>query len=319
MHIKDILQKQDSPLISFEITPPDKGRGVEEILRTVEILMPFSPGFISVTYHQPHVVYEELEGVIRRVPKRKKPGTVGICTAIKHRFDVEPVPHIICGGFDRYETEDALIDLQYQGIENVLVLRGDPPPGIRMFIPEPDGYSHADELVEQIALMNRGIYTEPLEDAIPTHFCIGVAGYPEKHVEAPNAERDLENLCRKVEKGAHFVITQLFFAASTFTSFVERARAAGVTVPILPGIKPITSRRQLETLPGTFHVSLPEELVRALEEARTPQAEFAAGTRYMAGLVEELLDFGVPGLHLFTMGRSQSTVALLREVLGAGA
>lgn len=317
LKVIDLLNQSESPILSFEVTPPEKGKGVREIFDSIDDLMAFHPQFINVTYHQPHVEYEDRAGVIVRVPRRKKPGTVGICAAIKHRYNVEPVPHFICGGFSIYETEDALIDLQYLGIENILALRGDPPPGQRAFVPDPEGHNHAWSLVRQIAGMNRGEYTDQLEDAIPSNFCIGVAGYPEKHYEAPNFHKEMGHLKLKVDSGADFVITQMFFEVSLYRSYVEQARSAGVNCPIIPGIKPVTGLKQLASLPGSFHVSIPSDLVDSLEAARTPAQEFAVGTAFMEKLIRELLDLHIPGLHIYTMGKSKSTRALLEKMKGA--
>ncbi|RMI03607.1 MAG: methylenetetrahydrofolate reductase [NAD(P)H], partial [Calditrichaeota bacterium] len=228
MHVIDAIKNAKKPLISLELTPPNKGQSIEELYRTMDVLMPFKPSFINVTYHQAHVVYEEINGVIYRIPKRKKPGTVGICASIANRYNIETVPHFICAGFSKYETEDALIDLHYLGIENILALRGDPAVGERHFIPHKDGHRYASELVKQISNMNKGIYLEDLEDAHPTNFCIGVAGYPEKHFEAPNFEKDLQNLKHKVDQGAHYIITQMFFDFQVYKNFVERAREIGI-------------------------------------------------------------------------------------------
>ncbi len=239
MQVITAIEQTQKPIISLEITPPDKGRSIEELYATLDVLVPFEPAFINVTYHQPQVVYEEKDGIIYRIPKRKKPGTVGICAAIANRYHIEPVPHFICGGFSKYETEDALIDLHYLGITNIFAVRGDPPPGQKTFIPNQDGHRYASELVRQIANMNEGIYLEELEDAQPTNFCIGVAGYPEKHYEAPNFEKDLSHLKHKVDQGAHYIITQMFFDFEVFKAFVEKARSIGIfTCPF-----PITSSR----------------------------------------------------------------------------
>jgi len=312
MQVVDVIRNSKDVFISLEITPPNKGQSIEEIFCVVEQLQEFNPAFISVTYHQPHVVYEERDGRIFRIPKRKKPGTVGICAAITNRFKIDAVPHFICGGFNKFETEDALIDLHYLGIENVFVIRGDPPPGQKVFIPEKDGHKNAYQLVRQIANMNKGIYLEELENAQPTNFCIGVAGYPEKHFEAPNFEKDLEYLKMKVDEGAHYIITQMFFDFNAFKNFVEKARAIGITVPILPGIKPITNIRQVTSLPREFHISLPTELVNLLENASTPQEVRKKGLEYTRKLCEKLIDYGVPGIHIDTMGRGAATYDLLK-------
>ncbi len=316
MHIITAIQEAQKPIISLEITPPDKGKSIGELYRTLDTLMPFEPSFINVTYHQPQVVYEEKDGVIYRIPKRKKPGTVGICAAITNRYHIEAVPHFICGGFSKYETEDALIDLHYLGTTNIFAVRGDPPPGQKHFIPNQDGHRFASELVRQIANMNQGIYLEDLEDAQPTNFCIGVAGYPEKHYEAPNFEKDMEHLKYKVDQGAHYIITQMFFDFGVFKRFVEYAREIGITVPIIPGIKPLTRVSQLESIPRDFHVSIPNHFVEAMEAARTPEAARKAGIAKTIELCEQLLDYGVPGLHIYTMGRGKATCELLKGLWG---
>lgn len=310
----DWLQQNRKLLFSLEITPPDRGKSVDDIFFGLEALMPFEPQFINVTYHQPHTVYEEKDGVISRRPRRKKPGTVGICSAIKNRFQVEPVPHLICGSFNRYETEDTLIDLHFLGIKNILALRGDPPPGQPRYIPEKDGHLFSCQLVEQIASMNKGKYIDDLEDPFQTNFCIGVAAYPEKHFESPNLEKDLFYLKNKVDMGAEYIITQMFFRFEQYRDFVDKARAIGITVPIIPGLKPLVSKKQILTVPSAFHVSIPAELVGLIEDARTKEQAFANGVRYMAQLVEKLIDYGVPGIHVFTMGQGRAAKALLETV-----
>ncbi len=316
MQVIEAIKNSTKPIISLEITPPNKGQSIEDIYRVIDNLIPFEPAFINVTYHQPQVVYEEKNGVIYRIPKRKKPGTVGICAAIMNRYRIETVPHFICGGFSKYETEDALIDLHYLGIENIFAVRGDPPPGQREFIPERDGHRHASELVKQIVNMNHGIYLEELENAQHTNFCIGVAGYPEKHYEAPNFEKDLLNLKYKVDQGAHYIITQMFFDFNIFKNFCERAREIGIKVPILPGIKPITSLRQLSVLPRDFHISFPAKLVEKMEAARTPNEVRKVAINHVVKLCEQLIDYGVQGIHIYTMGRGTSSYELLKGLLG---
>ncbi|MCU0275567.1 MAG: methylenetetrahydrofolate reductase [Acidobacteria bacterium] len=310
----DWLKQNRKLLFSLEITPPDRGKSMDDILSSIDPLMHFEPQFINVTYHQPHMVYEEKDGVITRRPRRKKPGTVGICSAIKNRFQVEPVPHLICGSFNRYETEDTLIDLHYLGIRNIMALRGDPPPGQARYIPEKEGHHYANQLVEQIAQLNHGKYIDDLEDPFPTDFCIGVAGYPEKHFESPNLDKDLRYLKGKVDAGAEYVITQMFYDFRLYREFVEKARAIGIQAPILPGLKPLVNRRQIQTIPSSFHVNIPAELVAAIEEARTKEQAFASGIRHMARLVEELIAYGVPGIHVFTMGQGHAARALLEAV-----
>jgi len=314
--IIDWLNHNRKLLFSLEITPPDRGRSVDDIFTTIDALMPFAPQFINVTYHQSHVVYEEKDGIICRRPRRKKPGTIGICSAIKNRFQVDPVPHLICGGFDRYETEDALIDLNFLGIENILALRGDPPAGQPRDIQGKDGHHHAYQLVEQIAAMNRGRYIDDLEDPVPTNFCIGVAAYPEKHFESPNPENDLANLKNKVAMGAEYIITQMFFDFQKYKDFVEKARALGIEAPIIPGIKPLVSKRQILNIPSAFHVNIPAELVGLIEDARTKEQAFANGVRFLARMTEQLIAYGVPGIHVFAMGQGRAAKALLEIVFG---
>ncbi|MDD8012891.1 MAG: methylenetetrahydrofolate reductase [Acidobacteriota bacterium] len=310
----DWLNHNRKLLFSLEITPPDRGKSMDDIVSSIEPLMHFGPQFINVTYHQPHMVYEEKDGIITRRPRRKKPGTVGICSAIKNRFKVEPVPHLICGSFNRYETEDTLIDLHFLGIKNIMALRGDPAPGQARYIPEKDGHQYAHQLVEQIAQLNRGKYIDELEDPFPTSFCIGVAGYPEKHFESPNLDKDLQYLKNKVDAGAEYIITQMFYEFRLYKEFVEKARAIGIQVPIIPGLKPLVNRKQIQSIPSSFHVNIPVDLVAAIEEARTREQAFANGIRYMARLVEELIAFGAPGIHVFTMGQGQAAKSLLEAV-----
>jgi len=315
MHITELIARRKRPLVSIEITPPEKGRTVEEIFNSVDSLLPYNPTFITVTYHQQRIVYQELgAGMIKKIPRRKNPGTVGICAAIANRYKIETVPHIICGGFNRYETEDALIDLHYLGFANLFVLRGDPAPGMKEFVPEPDGHRFASELVRQTKDMNRGRYLEELDNAAATNFCIGVAGYPEKHYEAPNLVEDMRRLKEKVDAGADYIISQMVFSARAFREFVNRARGIGITVPIIPGVKPVTTTRQLTTIPREFHVDLPEELVQRISRARTPQDAIRSGIEFATRLCRDLLKQDVPGLHFYTMGRGRVVSEVLKAL-----
>jgi len=315
VHITDIIARRKRPLVSVEITPPEKGASISGIFETIDQLMPLGPAFVTVTYHQQRIVYEDVgPGLVRKVPRRKNPGTVGICAAIANRYKIETVPHVICGGFNRYETEDALIDLHYLGFTNLFVVRGDPAPGQKEFAPEPDGHRFASELVGQIAGMNRGRYLEPLENAVRTDFCIGVAAYPEKHYEAPNRVEDLRNLKKKVEQGAEVIITQMVFSARAYRDFVDQCRSVGIRVPIIPGIKPITSSRQLVTVPREFHVDLPEELVTRIARTETKNDAFRVGVEFTTRLCRDLLKLDVPGLHFFTMGKGRATVEVLKNL-----
>ncbi|MDI6739609.1 MAG: methylenetetrahydrofolate reductase [Candidatus Edwardsbacteria bacterium] len=314
MHITEHLTQRTKPLISLEITPPEKGHSIQGIFETVDQLVPYHPSFINVTYHQQSIVYEEQGGAIKKIPKRKKPGTVGICAALANKYRIETVPHLICGGFNRYETEDALIDLQYLGFENLFVIRGDPPPGFNEYAPEPDGYEYAAELVEQIAALNRGEYLEKLDDAIPTNFCVGVAGYPEKHYEAPNLVEDIKNLKAKVDKGASYIISQMVFSAGAFDNFMTLARKEGITVPIIPGVKVITSERQLTAIPRDFHVNLPDRLVSRIRGAKEPGQARKAGIEFAVKLCLDLLEQKAPCLHFYTMGKGGAVAEVLREL-----
>jgi methylenetetrahydrofolate reductase (NADPH) len=312
MHVVEAIKNTKELILSLEITPPNKGTSIDEIYHTMDTLMPFKPAFLNVTYHQPQVVYEEKDGVIYRIPKRKKPGTVGICASIANRYSIETVPHFICGGFSKFETEDALIDLHYLGIKNILALRGDPATGENQFVPQRDGHRYASELVKQISNMNRGIYLEDLEDAQPTNFCIGVAGYPEKHFETPNQDKDLQNLKHKVEQGGHYIITQMFFDFSYFKNFVEKAKEIGINVPILPGIKPLSSVNQLNSIPRNFHATIPSHVVEAMENARTAEQVRKVGIEKTAELCRQLIDYEIPGIHIYTLGRGGTTRDLLK-------
>ena len=314
MHVIEAIKSSRTIFTSLEITPPNKGQSIEDLYKVIDQLTEFDPAFISVTYHQPQVVYEERDSVIYRIPKRKKPGTVGICAAVTNRYKIDTVPHFILGGFNKFETEDALIDLHFLGIENIFAVRGDPAPGEKTFIPEKDGHRFASELVRQISNMNKGLYLEPLDNAQPTNFCIGIAGYPEKHYEAPNFNKDLQYLKQKADEGAHYIITQMFFDFNVYKNFVERARDIGISIPIIPGIKPITTLGQLSSLPRDFHIVLPSELVESMEAAKSPSEVRKAGIQFVGELCQKLIDFGVPGIHIYTMGKGTATQELLTRI-----
>jgi methylenetetrahydrofolate reductase (NADPH) len=301
MKVTELLDRATETLISYEIIPPKRGGSVGEIMEIVEELIAFDPPFIDMTSHSAQVQYEERpDGTWRRIVKRKRPGTLGLCAAIRGRFGVETVPHLLCRGFTREETEDALIELNYLGIHNVMALRGD---DIGFDKPIPRNRSRnefAIDLVRQIAEMNRGHYLEELIDAAPTDFCVGVAGYPEKHFEAPNLKWDVLNLKKKVDAGAHYVTTQMFYDNRHFFRFMELCREAGITVPIIPGLKVLTSKRQLRALPSRFHVEVPEELAAEIEAA--PDAEAPAiGAAWAVRQCEELMNAGAPCIHFYIM------------------
>lgn len=311
MHVTDIIKNRQKTPVSFEITPPDKGQSIQGIFETLEQLKPFNPAFITVTYHQQHIVFEEINGQIIKVPRRKKPGTIGICATLAAKYKIETVPHIICGGFNKYETEDALIDLHYLGFDNLLALRGDPPPGIKEFIPEPNGHSYASELVEQVANLNHGKYLQDLEDAMSTNFCIGAASYPEKHREASNIHEDIKYLKNKVDKGASYILTQMVFSLEAFRNFREAAKTEGVNVPIIPGIKVLTNPRQLISVPRDFYLSLPSELVEAMNKTASPSEARRAGIDFTVGYCRQLIELNVPCLHFYTMGKSTAVIEVL--------
>ena len=314
MQVIDVLKQANKPVFSLEITPPEKGKSIQGIFDTIDMFKEFKPHFINVTYHQQRVVYIEKEGIIKKIPIRKNVGTVGICSAIKHKYGIETVPHLICGGFNKYDTEDALIDLNFLGMENLLVLRGDPQPEEKEFVPEKEGYKYAYQLVKQVSDMNQGKYLEDLDNGHPTHFCIGVAGYPEKHWEAPNMEQDLLNLKNKVDQGADYVITQMCFKVNKFKEFVKKARAVGINVPIIPGIKPFTNRKQLASLPINFHISLPQDLVQEILQASSKEAVRQAGIEYTIYICKELLKFGVPGIHFFSLGQGKDVHEVVQAI-----
>lgn len=311
MQVIEILEAARDPLISYEIIPPQRGGSVLQIFEIVEDLLSFEPPFIDVTSHSAQVYYEEMpDGSLRRRVKRKRPGTLGLCAAIKSRFGVETVPHLLCTGFTREETEDALIELHYLGIQNVMALRGDEGEYKKPVPPEKSCNYFALGLVEQIVRMNEGKYIEKLVDAVPTDFCVGIAGYPEKHFEAPNMTWDLLNLKRKVDAGAHYVTTQMFFDNRHYFEFVERCRDVGITVPIVPGVKVLTNKRQLQSLPSNFHVSIPEALAAEVEAAQ-PEHSTDIGVEWAIRQCEELLAAGVPCVHFYIM----STARVVRRVV----
>ena len=292
----------------MEIIPPMKGESIESIFQAIDPLMEFNPPFIDVTYHREEYVYKASpNGTLTKQRIRKRPGTVGICAAIMQRYKVDAVPHIICGGFNKEETENALIDLHYLGVENVLVLRGDAIKSEGAFTPQPGGHSHATELLEQVINMNRGRYLDDeLQHSTPTNFCIGVAGYPEKHFEAPNMISDLRYLKMKVDMGADFIVTQMFFDNQKYYDFVTRCREMGITIPIIPGLKPLTTKSQLNILPRIFHIDIPEDLVKEVEKCKTNQQVKEVGIEWCINQSKELIKFGVPCLHYYTMSKSDS-------------
>jgi methylenetetrahydrofolate reductase (NADPH) len=309
MKLIDHIKSGSDTLFSFEILPPLKGGSIDRLFNGIEPLMEFNPSFVDVTYHrEEYVMRKRIDGSYDKVSIRKRPGTVAICAAIMQRFDVEAVPHIICGGFSRDETENALIDLNFLGIDNVLAIRGDNQSGQRNFVPEPNGNKNALDLIRQVGDMNNGIYLdEELKNPNPTDFCIGAAGYPEKHVDAMNLDNDLNFLKQKVDAGAEFVTTQMFFDNQKYFDFVERCKKADIHVPIIPGIKPITRKKQMLNLPKIFNIDIPLELTELMSSVTSDEEAYDAGIEWCVNQCKELKKFGVPVLHFYTMGMSKAT------------
>jgi methylenetetrahydrofolate reductase (NADPH) len=311
------LRYTNRSLFSFELLPPLKGRSIHDIYNTIDPLMEFNPPYINITYHKEEVVYKKREGgLLERKTVRKRPGTVAIAAAINNKYkDVDVVPHLICGGFSKEETENALIDLHFLGIKNILVLRGDPDKGQSTFIPEPDGHSHALGLVKQIAELNNGIYLDDeLLNSVPTEFTIGVAGYPEKHMEAPNRKIDLFYLKQKIDAGAQFIVTQMFYDNQKYFDFVKDCRALGIEVPIIPGIKPISTVGHMAGLPKTFNIDLPEDLVEAVATCKDNKQVRQVGVEWAIAQSKELQKAGVPAIHYYTMGNSDNIYQIAKAV-----
>ena len=317
MKVTDYIQQSNGTIVSFEILPPLKGKAIDAIWTHLDPLMQFKPAFINVTYHRSESMFKrKADGTFDKVEVRKRPGTVGICAAIMNRYKVDAVAHLICGGFTKQETEDALIDLNFLGINNVLVLRGDAPKNETFFEPEPGGHKFAIELLQQVTNMNNGIYLEEdLKNAVKTNFCIGVAGYPEKHFEAPNMQTDLAYLKAKVEGGAEYITTQMFYDNQKYFAFVKACRDVGIQVPILPGLKPISSKKQLTVIPRTFHVDIPEELSTEILKCKTDADVEIVGTEWLLKQSKELKAAGVPGLHYYTLGKPKMVSNVVKELV----
>lgn len=308
MKVTEYFEKaKDQTLISFEVLPPLKGGRMQDIFDALDPLMEFKPPFIDVTYHREEFIYNKrASGYYEKIAIRKRPGTVGICASIMHRYGVDAVPHLICGGFTTEDTENALIDLNFLNINNVLALRGDARQFEGKFIPEEGGHEYALDLVKQIGDMNHGKYLDfNIANGAPTDFCIGIAGYPEKHFESPNLEVDLEHTKAKIDAGANYIVTQMFFDNSKYFAYVDACRAAGITVPIVPGLKPLTKQYQLNSIPRLFHIDMPSDLVNGINAAKTAEARIAVGTEWCIAQSKELKAAGVPCLHYYTMSDSE--------------
>ncbi|MEN6452940.1 MAG: methylenetetrahydrofolate reductase [NAD(P)H] [Prolixibacteraceae bacterium] len=317
MKVIDSIKNSDKTIFSFELLPPLKGSDAGNIYRTIENLIDFQPKYINITTHRDEMVYQELpDGTIKKKIVRKRPGTVAIAAAIQHKYGIPVVPHILCGGFTKSETEHVLIDLNFMGINNVLALRGDGNKNESVFRPEPDGHAHANELVQQIVDLRKGKYLdEEMKNSMPLDFCIGVAGYPEKHFEAPNLETDLLYLKQKVDAGADYIVTQMFFDNRVYYDFVDKCRAIGITVPIIPGIKPINLVNQLTVLPKIFRIDIPQEFARELSKCRNNDDAKLVGTEWAVEQARDLVAHKVPGLHIYTYGISDNTRKIVETVL----
>ena len=316
MKVIDHINEGKGTLISFEVLPPLKGKGINALYSHLDPLMEFKPSFINVTYHRSEHVYKKrADGSFEKIVVRKRPGTESICAAIMNRYNVDTVPHLICGGFGINETEDALINLHYLGIDNVLVLRGDAAKNETSFEPEPGGHRYAIDLLKQVMNLNSGIYLEEeLKDTSKTKFCIGVAGYPEKHFEAPNMETDLQYLKTKVDAGAEYIITQMFYDNAKFHSFVKACRDIGITVPIIPGLKPITTKKQLTVIPRTFHVDIPADLANEILKCKNDEEVALVGTEWLLAQSKDLKKQKVPVLHYYTLGKPDVVVNVVKNL-----
>ena len=314
--IDHINNSKGKTLFSVEILPPLKGKSIQSIYDILDPIMAYKPAFVDVTYHREEYVYKKREnGLLEKFSIRKRPGTVSICAAILNHFNVDPVPHMICGGFSREETENALIELNYLGIDNLLLIRGDAIKSESTFESHKNGHRYAIDLVKQVTNMNKGVYLdEELQEVAASNFCIGVAGYPEKHFEAPNLKSDLKFLKTKIEAGGEYIVTQMFFDNKKYFEFVEKCREADINVPIIPGLKPVTSIKQCSTLPKIFHVDIPEELADAVEKCKTDKDVREVGIEWCIEQSKELKKAGVPCLHYYTMGNAEMTCRIAEKV-----
>ena len=317
MKVTEHINKANGkPLFSFEILPPLKGQNIQSIFDNIEPLMEFKPPFIDVTYHREEYEYKEREnGLLEKKIVKKRPGTVGICAAIQNKFKVDAIPHILCGGFTKEDTENFLIDLDFLGIENVVALRGDAVKSEIYFKPEREGHRYASELVKQISNLNNAVYLDDeLQNSTATNFCIGVAGYPEKHMEAPSLDSDIHFLKQKIANGANYIVTQMFFDNQKYFDFVAKCREEGITVPIIPGLKPIATKNQLNLIPHRFKVDLPDCLIMDIVKAKDNEAVNQIGIEWCIKQSEELIKKGVPVLHYYSMGKSNNIYKIAQSL-----
>jgi methylenetetrahydrofolate reductase (NADPH) len=317
MKVTEHIQNANGkPLFSFEILPPLKGQNIQSIFDSIDPLMEFNPPFIDVTYHREEYEFKELEnGLLQKKIVKKRPGTVGICAGIQNKYNVDAIPHILCGGFTKEDTENLLIDLDFLGIDNVVALRGDAVKSEIYFKPEKEGHAFASELVSQINNLNNGIYLDAdLQNSSKTNFCIGVAGYPEKHMEAPSLDSDIHFLKQKIKNGADYIITQMFFDNQKFFDFVSKCRTAGITVPIIPGLKPIATKKQLNLIPHRFSIELPDALIMEVVKAKDNDAVKQIGIEWCAQQSKELVASGIPVLHYYSMGKAENIKAIAKTI-----
>lgn len=317
MKVIDILNNSRQPFASFELVPPLKGSDVTRLYDSIDPLMEFAPPFINVTCHRDEVEYvPNADGTYTKMTLAKRPSTIAIVAAIMRRYpSLQIVPHVICGGASRSKVESELLDLHFLGVQNVVALRGDAIPGQRFFIPDTDGFSHSSELVALISNLNQGRYLDPtVKNGLSTDFCIGVAAYPEKHYEAANLDTDIQYLKQKVEAGADYIVTQMFFDNNSYFSFVDRLRQAGITVPVIPGLKPISSQRQIDLLPRSFHIDIPQQLVSELSKAKSADAAYQIGIEWAIQQSRELLAHGAPAVHYYTMAKSDNVCKIVKAV-----
>lgn len=317
MKVIDHINEAKDTLVSFEILPPLKGKGIQSLYKHLDPLMEYKPAYINVTYHRSeHVFKKNTDGSFQKVVVRKRPGTESICAAIMNKYSVDTVPHLICGGFSINETEDALINLHYLGIDNVLVLRGDAAKNESAFEAEPGGHKFASDLLKQVVDLNSGVYLEEdLKDTSKTKFCVGVAGYPEKHFEAPNMDSDLQYLKNKVDMGADYIVTQMFFDNEKYYAFVKSCRDIGINVPIIPGLKPIYNKKQLTMLPKVFHIDLPAPLSNAILKCKNDEDIEKVGEEWLLQQSRALKEFGVPVLHYYTLGKPHIVANVVKQLL----
>ncbi|MGV8994802.1 MAG: methylenetetrahydrofolate reductase [NAD(P)H] [Flavobacterium sp.] len=314
--IEHIAKAENKSLFSFEILPPLKGQNIQSIFDSIDPLMEFNPPFIDVTYHREEFEYKEHpNGLLQKKIVKKRPGTVGICAAIQNKYQVDAIPHILCGGFTKEDTENFLIDIDFLGIQNVMALRGDAIKSEIYFTAEKEGHTYASELVEQIDNLNNGIYLDSdLQNSASTNFCIGVAAYPEKHMEAPSLDSDIRYLKQKIAKGAEYIITQMFFDNAKYFEFVRRCRAEGISIPIIPGLKPIATKKQLNLIPHRFSLELPDCLINEIDKAADNIAVKEIGIEWCIAQSKELIAAGIPVLHYYSMGKSENIKQIAKAV-----